>query len=179
MSNNIRRINFFGSPGVGKSTTSSFIFYNLKKKNFKVEFLTEYIKMWTYIPIKPKSFDTFYCFSKQLHKEDIVLRSDEKIITVSDSPLFLNCFYAQYNNNPGYNGMMEIAKEMEEKYPSFNILKIKETDKIYSETGRYHSEEESKEIGYYLNNFLFNNDIEVFKESSNELILEKIFEVLK
>lgn len=175
----IRRINIYGPPCSGKSTTSSFIFYNLKKKNFKVEFLTEYIKMWTYIPIKPESFDTFYCFSKQLHKEDIVLRSNEQLITITDAPLFLSCFYTQYNNDPGYKGMIELAKEMEEKYPSFNILKIKETDKIYSKTGRYHSEEESKEIGYYLNNFFLNNNIEVFSESSNELILEKILEVLK
>lgn len=44
----IININIFGGPGVGKSTISSGLFYQMKTRGYKVEFISEYAKDLTY-----------------------------------------------------------------------------------------------------------------------------------
>jgi len=148
----IRRINFFGAPGVGKSTISSWLFSKLKEDNLDVEFAPEYIKTWTYIRRECKSFDQVYIFSKQMSIEHNIL-SNSKSIVVSECPILLNCFYGNYNKSPGFNGCMSIAQEFEMEYPSMNIF-LGRGDSPYNPNFRYHDYKESLNIDKELLLFL-------------------------
>lgn len=140
----IRRINIFGGPCTGKSVIATYLFYRLKAMQHSIEYVHEYIKFWTYIPRVPKGWDSVYCQAKQIHHEDTVLRSGTNLI-VSDSPLHLQCFYAEHHENPGLWGMLEQAKEFESEYPSINIF-LKRKDEDYKEEGRYETLEQAKQI---------------------------------
>lgn len=142
--NKIRRINLFGGPCVGKSTLSSYIFAKLKIQGCNIELINEYIKFWTYIPRTPKGYDTYYCQSKQVHKEDTILRSGTELV-ISDSPVLLGYFYAVHHNSPAQDAMFQLHKEFEKDYPSLNIV-LERNDKFYDEHGRYESLEQAKEV---------------------------------
>lgn len=141
----IRRICIYGGPGSGKSTLASFLFYNLKSDGFRIEHVSEYIKLWTYIPRKPVSWDSFYCQAKQITKEDIILRGMTDHI-VTDSPVFLQYFYSKYHNEPGQQSMLYASREFEEQYPSFNIFLRRPENYKYDNVGRYESQDEAKLI---------------------------------
>lgn len=148
----IRRINLFGGPASFKSTIAAFLFSELKSRGFSIEYVYEYIKFWTYIPRKPKSFDSLYCMAKQLHAEDTILRGETKLI-VSDSPLFLQCFYAKYHKDKGADGMRQLAIETENIYPSMNIF-LNRNEAYYSEIGRFENLEQAKDIDKALREYL-------------------------
>lgn len=150
--NNIRRINLLGGPGSCKSTIATFLFSELKSRGISIEYVPEYIKFWTYLDRKPKSFDTAYCLLKQLHKEDTILRGETQFI-VSDSPLMLQCFYAWYHNDKGQHPILELAKEVEYIYPSINIY-LQRNDSYYSEIGRYENMQQAKDIDVALKDFV-------------------------
>jgi hypothetical protein len=148
----IRRINLYGGPGCGKSTMATYLFSELKTRGINIEYVTEYIKFWTYIPRKPVSFDSVYCFAKQLHKEDTILRGETKLI-VSDSPLMLQCFYAWYHEHNGEQSILELAKEVEDIYPSINVF-LNRKDSYYSEIGRYENLEQAKKVDAEMKKFM-------------------------
>ena len=62
MDQKIRRICFYGAPGSGKSTVASYIFAELKMLNYNVEFVSEYVKRWTFIKREPQPFDQVFLF---------------------------------------------------------------------------------------------------------------------
>ena len=155
--NKIRRICFYGGACTGKSTTAASVFAELKKTGHSVELVDEYIKFWTYIPRVPKGYDSLYVMSKQIHKEDTILRSGTDFI-VSDSPIMLQYFYAQHHKAPAKEAMLDIAMEFESEYPSFNIV-LQRDDKDYDEHGRYETLEQAKEIDDELRQILDENGV--------------------
>lgn len=153
----VRRINLYGGPSSGKSTTAAKLFYESKQRNENVEHIQEYIKNWCYQGRNPTGFDQVYIFGKQLYKEETVLKGGvDKLIT--DSPLFLQCFYASYYNLPGASAILDIAQQFEEMYPSENL--VIRRSKAYSPVGRYQNEEESKKIDSLIKEFLVKNSIQ-------------------
>jgi len=66
LSRPVRRINLFGGPCSGKSTIASWLFSRLKEEDIDVEFVSEYIKGWTFIPRNCDSFDQLYVFTDVL-----------------------------------------------------------------------------------------------------------------
>lgn len=174
----IRRINLYGSPGAGKSTTCSFLFYNLKKMGYNIEMVTEYIKMWTYIPRVPVSWDSYYCQSKQLIKEDTILRSGVDLI-ITDSPIFLSSYYSKKDDCPGQEVMNSVAREFEKMYPSTNLLIKRSKEKKYQKSGRYQSEEESDIINENLYSFLLGRvEFKDFYSNESEKVLKYVIKEL-
>lgn len=150
----IRRINLSGGPGCGKSTTAAILFVELKKiyPNLHIDLVQEYIKSWAYENRKPRGWDQYYCFNKQLYREEILLRNGVDLL-VTDSPLYLNCAYAIKNNSFGYGGQFTAMQEFEIQYPSMNIF-IDRGDKKFVSKGRYESYEESLKMDKYIKLFL-------------------------
>lgn len=140
----IRRVNFYGGPGCGKSTTSTFVFTSLKRENYNVEYIPEYVKKWTYYNRKPQGFDQIYLFGKQLQAEDLALRGGFDTI-VSDSPIFLSAIYAQEYGTPGAKQLKELALEVEQTYHSLNIFLVR-GDKKYNTSGRFQTAKEAEEL---------------------------------
>jgi len=178
--NKIRRINLWGGPCTGKSTISTWLFSQLKMKDCNIEYVSEYIKFWTYVPRVPNSWDSLYCQAKQIHKEDTLLRNDEIDIIISDSPVPLQCYYAYHHSNPGKEHMLGISREFEDMYPSINIF-LERNDEHYKEIGRYENLKEAKIIDNEILDFLKCNEIEYTKYPvvNKEEILNYILKEIK
>lgn len=65
-------INLFGGAGVGKSTTCADIFAHLKKQQYSVEMVREWVKGWAYEKRKITDLDPYYIFAKQLKAEKML-----------------------------------------------------------------------------------------------------------
>ena len=133
-----------GGAGSGKSKTSHNVCAQLGFKGHDIEFVEEVIKDWTYIPRIPKDCDSFYLQGSQVQKEDIRLRAGVDLI-VSESPLFLQYFYAWYHQVPMQEAMLSATREFEKIYNSLYIF-VEREDRFYDETGRYEDLREAKLI---------------------------------
>lgn len=142
----IRRINFLGGAGVGKSTMASNVYAILKQQNQSVELVREYVKDWAYEGRKINPYDQVYFFAKQLKKEYIVLNSGMKLI-ISDSPLPLQIVYSKRIGLGGetIEGLTKINSDFEKEFPSFNIF-LERKDKPYDDKGRYETKEQAIEV---------------------------------
>lgn len=176
--NIIRRINLLGGPGLGKSTLAAFIFQQMKKEGYKIELVTEYIKTWTYIPRSPRSWDSFYCQMKQVHQEDVILRSGMPLI-ITDSPIFLGCFYAWHHGDPGVPMMLDVVKRFDQMYPSLTILLDRGTI-FYDPAGRYETQKQALEADQQLAIFAeCHIKFETFSAIEHQAILDYVKQKIK
>lgn len=137
----IRRINFYGPPGSGKSTIAPRIFSDLKKLGYNVEYTPEYIKKWAYMKKIPQGFEQLYVCAKQIHSEDVFLRHGVDLI-ISDSPIMMNWAYCSIYKHPIEAQINKIACEWEKQHPAIHIW-LNRAHSSYSNIGRYENEEES------------------------------------
>jgi len=156
-------INFFGGPGIGKSTQASGLFTQMKKNHMDVELTFEFPKIvaWeeNYMAIK----DQFYITANQ-HRNISRLYNKVKYVIV-DSPIILGMIYKnKYNDNPEYPAMFydnkfdEFILSLFKKYNNLNIL-LKRDDTTYDKNGRFQDLEESKEIDNEIVQRLLDNNI--------------------
>lgn len=143
------RINFYGGPGVGKSTVAASTFGALRQRGLRAELVQEWIKTWAYLGHDIKSFDYVYSFANQLHAEDQLLQAGVDII-VTDSPIYLQCVYALHRRMKAANELWKIAKRFEEAYPSLNFLVQRPKYEVYEQTGRYESLDQAMEMDRFI-----------------------------
>jgi hypothetical protein len=136
------RINIYGGPGIGKSTTAAWLFSRLKEEDYTVELVTEYIKSWAWEGRVPSSYDQNYIFAKQLRREDILTRKGVHLI--SDSPLPLQLVYAKKYNCPFYPELFSLCKKFDAQHPSLNVLLAR--TKAYQTQGRFETFEEAQDV---------------------------------
>ena len=137
------RINFFGGPGVGKSTLAAQLFGWLKAENFDAELVQEFVKTWAYQGRQLKSFDHVFTFASQLHTEDLFLQSGVNMV-VTDSPILLQVMYQYMKNLPGHVEMKHLAGVFEDQHPSINFLVDRQVE--YKPQGRYQTAEAAAAI---------------------------------
>jgi thymidylate kinase len=139
------RINFFGGPGSGKSTTAAWLFSELKREHYSVELVMEYVKSWATMNRPVNKFDQVYLFGKQCQYEYRWLSHGVKNI-VTDSPTFLSSVYARkYMSKEMAHHLSELNKLYDEEFPCVNIF-LKRNDKPYQTEGRYQNREEAEEM---------------------------------
>ena len=153
----IRRICLMGGASCGKSTTASFIKAEMGYRGHDIELVDEAIKDWTYYGRTPQSCDSFSLQGRQMEKEDIRLRSGVDLI-VSDSPLFLQYFYACYHDVPMQRAMLLASQEFDQMYEPLYIF-IERHDAYYNEVGRYEKLAEAKEIDTLIKAMMVGNGI--------------------
>jgi hypothetical protein len=143
-------INFFGGPGIGKSTQSSGLYTIMKKHHFDVELTYEFPKIVAWEENHSAIKDQFYITANQ-HRNISRLYGKVKYIIV-DSPIILGTVYkTRYNTEPQYPSMFyddtfdEFLLSLFKKYNSLNIL-LKRDDTTYDENGRFQNLQESKDI---------------------------------
>jgi RecA/RadA recombinase len=134
------RINFYGGPGVGKSTLAAHLFAWLKQEGFDTELAQEWIKTWVYQNRRMASFDYVYTFANQLHTEDRLLQAGINIV-VTDSPLYLQVIYALHQKMEAANELWKIARRFEAAYPSVNFVVARQT--AYKPLGRYETAQQA------------------------------------
>lgn len=157
------RINLYGGPGAGKSTLASWLFAELKLRDYSIELVSEYVKSWAIEKRTIHPFHQVYFMGRQLEYEYRFLTNGVKNI-ITDSPVLLAATYARLYNSH----LLEVANQMESiistyerKHPAINIL-LKRGD-FFSEEGRYHNREESEEIDLAILSTLVANGIQ-YKE---------------
>lgn len=169
------RVNLYGGPGSGKSTTAAWLFSELKTKQVSVELIGEYVKSWAYQGRKIELFDQIYLLGKQQQSEYRFLKSGVKNI-ITDSPCWLTGFYAPITLRPPIEAINKIYDSM---FDSMNIF-LHRKGRPYVTEGRYQTPEEARRIDMDLNQYLISHNIPLYyidydnREEILKLVLEKI-----
>jgi hypothetical protein len=172
-------INFFGGPGIGKSTQSAQLFTLMKKTHMDVELTFEFPKIvaWeeNYSAIK----DQFYITANQ-HRNISRLYGKVKYIIV-DSPIILGMVYKdRYDSEPSYPASFYddsfdfFVLGLFKKYNNLNIL-LKRDDSTYDENGRFQNLNESKQIDEDIKNKLITHNIPFVEFSVGPNTADDIF----
>jgi hypothetical protein len=146
-------INLFGGSGLGKSTTASLLFGEMKLEGYHVELVSEYVKTWAWQGRRPTGFDQFYIAGKQAHSESQLYGKVDYIIT--DSPLLLSGFYEQFHLGrqlclPTILNFLDYAKEHNIEHLNFLLQRNKKFDP----RGRFETEEEAINVDVKLKSWL-------------------------
>jgi hypothetical protein len=176
-------INFFGGPGIGKSTQSAELFTLMKKSHMDVELTYEYPKIvaWeeNYSTIKDQLFIT-----ANQHRNISRLYGKVKYIIV-DSPIILGTVYKDiYTSKPEYPSSFYdetfdfFIMNLFKKYNNFNVLLTRD-DTTFNQNGRFQNLNQSKEIDETIKNRLNENNISYFEFPISKTTSENIFEYIK
>ena len=138
-------INAFGGPGSGKSTSCLDICQQLKKLNYKAEYVSEYAKDLVYdkneklLDGSPES--QFEILKEQLKKVDRLYNSGEVDFIVTDSPILLNEIYNK-SLTEEYDSMVT---SLHNDFDNFTYF-MERNASAFQEEGRIHNLEESQKI---------------------------------
>jgi hypothetical protein len=130
----------------------------LKMNGLEAEHVAEYVKGWTWIGKSPTSRDQTYIFCKQMHREDVILRSSPGVMVVSESPLLLSSCYAKLNKTPGHEYLMELSREFDESFPTLNLF-VDRGELEYRQLGRFEDQRGAKEVDEFILSFMDNENV--------------------
>lgn len=165
-------INLFGGPGTGKSTLAAELFSEMKKHDYNVEMVREWVKLWAWEGKKMTLVDQIMVFANQLREETTLYGKVNFLIT--DSPIILSPFYekANYNSTHTLSAVKAIMSETEKNdvvYLNYFIKRIRK----YKTDGRFQSEIEAKQLDKQLQAFLKANNLKYeFITSAEDILLE-------
>lgn len=140
-------INFFGSPGAGKSTQAAGLFYLMKKNKYNVELVTEVAKEHVYEKNAKALSEQNYVFANQEYR--LAVLRDVVDFVITDSPIILSNIYVKEKYPSSFN---KFCFDMFKSYDNINFYI--ERNHLYSHVGRNQNEEEADEIGEKIKNFL-------------------------
>lgn len=111
-------INFYGGPGIGKSTLAARVFAMLKAEGIKTELVGEFAKDLVYDKAYNVMADQHYLFAQQAHRLWRLAQSGVEV-AVCDSPLLLNIAYNQDPNNGYFN---QFVIDTYKRYDNFDYV---------------------------------------------------------
>jgi len=174
-------INFFGGPGIGKSTQASGLFTEMKKHHMSVEYTYEFPKEVAWEGNVSQLKDQFFITANQ-HRNISRLYGKVDYIIV-DSPIVLGCFYeSRYGNDYpsshyGMSGLSNFLWELFKQYDNINIL-LKRNDETYDTNGRLQGLQEAQEIDDDIKQTLDVNNIRYSEFSVNNNTALEIYRYL-
>jgi len=139
------RINFYGGPGVGKSTLAARVYAELNRAGrITVELVQEFVKPWAYERRNIDRFDQIYTFGNQLWREHRLFMAGVDVV-VTDSPVLLQCVYTN-RCDPGIaRPLVDLAHTYEQTYPAINFL-VERGRTPYRQEGRYQNTSQLQEL---------------------------------
>lgn len=165
-------VNFFGGPGVSKSTMAAHVFAELKWLGINCELTTEYAKRQVWEESFKALEDQRRVYGEQYHA--VWAPSFHVDVIVTDSPLLLSIIYDK-ENDPEFKAL--VMKDFR-KFNNFNILI--ERKKKYVKVGRIQDERQAIEKDNEIKKLLVDNNIEfniiAGERESTELVVQKILE---
>lgn len=174
-------INFFGGPGIGKSTQASGLFTEMKKHHMSVEYTYEFPKEVAWEGNVSQLKDQFFITANQ-HRNISRLYGKVDYIIV-DSPIILGCFYEnRYGSDYpssyyGMSGLSNFLWTLFKQYNNINIL-LKRNDETYDTNGRLQDLQEAIEIDEDIKQTLDVNNIHYSEFSVNNDTPSSIFRYL-
>lgn len=166
-------VNFFGAPGVGKSTLAMLVTAMLKRSMVDAEVSLEFVKEYIHTGSENLLAYQNYIFAQQERQLRILLDSKECEIAVTDAPLIHSAFYAP-NDYPVY--FRDLVFEIYNSYDNVNFFINRKHP--YSYNGRIHNEEHSDLISQKLSAFLINNNIPFIEINSDDDIETQVFDII-
>ena len=142
-------INFFGGPGIGKSTIAMDLCSSMKKFKMDSELVTEYAKDMVYENRSNILEDQIYIFAKQNRR---VKRLEKHVdYAICDSPILLSTIYASYaypnaEDSAILSSFILLAINTFNKYDNINFLLERNNTIEYETYGRFHNEKQAIEI---------------------------------
>jgi len=133
-------INIFAGPGCGKSTTAAGVFYELKKMNKNVEYVSEYAKDLIYENRFERLNDYLYVLAEQHHR---LYRLRNKVeYVICDGSFLLG--YIHCNKNSIYDKKLfkKFVLDIFNHYDNSNYF-LDRKDITYQTTGRKESLDEA------------------------------------
>lgn len=144
-------LNFFGGPGVGKSTAAAGVFAHMKEHDYSVEYVSEYAKELTWEKNIPLLQNQIHVFAEQLRRQWRLINQVDYIIT--DSPLLLSSIYFQYYAQSEKISLFteeyqQLAVDyFDQTFLQFNNVNFMiKRNKPYKSTGRNQKEDEARVI---------------------------------
>lgn len=154
-------INFFGGPGAGKSTAASGLFYELKKRWFRAELVTEFAKELVWSGSSHMLSHQNFIFATQ---ENRLARLEGQVdVAVSDSPLLLSAYYAPDHYQISFK---QSVFDFFESYSNINIF-VRRSHQ-YSAAGRLQNQEEADAISQTMEDFLLDNGIPYYAITASD-----------
>jgi nicotinamide riboside kinase len=146
-------VNLLGGSGLGKSTTASLVFGELKQRGEMAELVREFVKEWAWSGKKVGPFGQSIIYGQQLDRESSLYNKVEFIVT--DSPLLLCPVYQKHYN--GHESIkhcvirdLKVASEMDVVHINFLLKR----NKPFDPRGRYEDEKTAKLIDRKVEAFL-------------------------
>lgn len=165
-------INFFGAPGVGKSTHTMDLTSMLKKTQIDAEPSLEVVKEYIHSNSEHLLAYQNYIFAQQERQLSILKNSNEVEFAITDAPLLHCPFYAPQEYPVFFK---ELVFEIFHGYDNVNFFINRKHS--YSHQGRIHSEKESTNISKKLHSFLINHNIKFIEIDSTQDV-SKIFKYI-
>lgn len=170
-------INFYASPGSGKTLISASIFVELKKIFSNVEINLEYAKILIdENRLSVLQDNQLYVFAKQEKRlHDLLDKNIDYVIT--DSPILLSTIY----NNPeklDQEIFERLAFHVYNKYENINFFLRRNSNYGHDPRGRRHSLEESIELDERILKMLNENNIPYYEIYNDQKAISKIMEVI-
>ena len=177
---NTKIINLFGGPGSGKSTITSGLFYELKKRNISCDNPYEFPKQVAWEDNKSQITDQLYIFANQ-HRG--IVRSYGKVdFIILDSPILLSLAYKDgydksYPASLYGESFDKMVFDVYNQYTNINFL-LNRDDKKYQTDGRFQSQTESSMFHKRIKNILDDHDLTYFNMEVNGDTVDKIIKFI-
>ena len=157
-------INFFGGPGVGKSTAATALFTLLKMHNNNCELVTEFAKDLVWEEGFKILENQLYVFAEQQHR---LWRVADKVdFTIVDSPLLLSSIYGEhYNRYCANESFYNYILAEFNRYNNINFFI--ERSCSYKECGRNESRQEALVVDEKIKDYLHKHNIEYISINSD------------
>lgn len=157
----MRVINFFGGPGAGKSTAAAGLFYELKKRWFRAELVTEFAKELVWAGNAHMLSQQNFIFANQEHR--LARLAGQVDVAVSDSPLLLSAYYAPDAYELSFK---QSVFAFFSTYENINIFVRRSHE--YSDAGRLQNQEEADAISRTMEDFLLDNGIPYYAITASD-----------
>lgn len=161
-------LNLIGGSGIGKSTTSAGLFYELKKAQIDAELVVEFAKQLVWQERHKTFDDQLYVFAKQHNKIFSVNGKVEVIVT--DCPLLISGIFSKDEDE------RKLIVKKFNQYNNINIF-LKRTHK-FNPNGRLEDENGARENDRKLEQFLKENNVPYFSIEPSDDGLQEILEII-
>jgi nicotinamide riboside kinase len=150
----IRRINFYGGPGSGKSTAAHYTTAKFKKRGYRAEMAREFVKHWTYHHRVPTAWDQVHIFGQQIQEESILLENGIDFAIV-ECPLVVGAWYTNSLNPELTPHLLSLARKFDEAFPAINIF-LDRGELEFDSVGRFsvHDEQSLAEMDRSMYSFV-------------------------
>lgn len=160
-------INIYGGPCAGKTTAASGVFCELKKLGYDCGLVAEMATELVYDEAYKVMKDQLYLFANQYHRTYRMLGKVDFIVT--DSPFLMNVVYDSTKDEDFKKFIFSKINKFKSQSLDFFIKRGED----FSEIGRIHTLEQSKELDNVIRDLIKDADINVIEVEQNNAV-EKI-----